>query len=111
MDRSHLLPDDPVPIKSKYIYLCPRMKKTILILALLVSSLAGSAQQKGRFAYDAAFDTYFDNREFAASGDAIAKSMTIFGARLTPEVGFTAVTSGRKEGLPYPSDMESYVRR
>jgi len=75
------------------------MKKMVLIMAMLMTfGVALSAQQKVKFAYDVTLDTYFDNREFAPSGDAIAKSMTIFGGRLTPEIGFTAVSAGKTEG-------------
>ena len=40
-----------------------------------------------RFAYDVAFDMNFDNREFYKSN--FSRSMTIFGARLTPSVGLS----------------------
>lgn len=44
-------------------------------------------QKKVQFAYDADFDFNFDNREFDAGGEQFTRSMTIFGARLTPSVG------------------------
>lgn len=47
-----------------------------------------------KFLYDANFDYDFDNREFSAGGDRYTGSMTIFGARLTPSVGFQVRQSG-----------------
>ena len=40
---------------------------------------------KVNFTYDLDYETRFDNREFFRS--AFTRSMTIFGARLTPSVG------------------------
>lgn len=48
---------------------------------------ADSLRNKVSFAYDVNFETLFDNREFDKGGNAFARSMTIFGARLTPTVG------------------------
>lgn len=63
------------------------MKKTISILLFLTASLAVFAGGKPevKFAYDVDFEMKFDNREYYES--AFSKSMTIFGARLTPSVG------------------------
>lgn len=44
-------------------------------------------EQKVKFTYDATFDWNFDNREFDAGKEQFTKSMTIFGARLTPSAG------------------------
>lgn len=61
----------------------------LLTLALFVGSLplcAGKDKAKVKFAYDVDFETYFDNRELYRSN--FSTSMSIFGARLTPYVGF-----------------------
>lgn len=63
-----------------------------LLLLLFVGQSAqakspsDSTKAKVRFAYDVNFDMQFDNREFYKS--AFTPSMTIFGARLTPKIGF-----------------------
>lgn len=49
-------------------------------------SLAAKEKPKVKFAYDVDFETYFDNREYYRSN--FSTSMSIFGARLTPSVGF-----------------------
>ena len=69
------------------------MKRFVTILSVLVAAVTLSAQEKTEaqekneiaFAYDVDFNTLFDNREFAKSK--YTPSMTIFGARLTPQVG------------------------
>ncbi len=62
------------------------MKKLIYILLILLASTASAAEKpKLFFAYDLDFEMRFDNREFAQSR--FTESMTIFGARLTPQVG------------------------
>lgn len=50
-------------------------------------SVAQTGGEKVKFAYDVDFEMNFDNREFV--GNRFSKSMTIFGARLTPSVGIT----------------------
>jgi len=80
------------------------MKKTVLF-AILVTlfSVILCAQNpeygqggKVKFAYDATFDTYFDNVENDGGGNIYGQSLTLFTARLTPEVGFKAITDGRR---------------
>lgn len=56
----------------------------IFMIASAAGAWAGE-DEKIRFAYDVDFETKFDNREFSRS--AFSRSMTIFGARLTPSVG------------------------
>lgn len=56
----------------------------IFMIASAAGARAGE-DEKIRFAYDVDFETKFDNREFSRS--AFSRSMTIFGARLTPSVG------------------------
>ena len=59
----------------------------LLILSLLWVSFSLNAEDdKVNFAYDIDFETRFDNREYYRS--AFSPSMTVFGARLTPSVGF-----------------------
>lgn len=61
---------------------------SILILFFLATPVLQARQKdEVRFAYDVGFEMKFDNREFYRSG--FSKSMTIFGARLTPSVGLT----------------------
>ena len=67
------------------------MKKIIYILLLSLFSINALADEKDknlRFAYDVDFEMNFDNREFVRSS--FTRSMTIFGARLTPAVGLQA---------------------
>lgn len=61
--------------------------KRFLYILLITATTALSAQEKPElsFAYDVDFEMRFDNREFAKSR--FTPSMTIFGARLTPQVG------------------------
>ena len=63
------------------------MKRILYTFVLLLSSLSLSAtgNTKPSFVYDLDFEMRFDNREFATS--CFTPSMTIFGARLTPQVG------------------------
>ena len=60
-----------------------------LSVLLVLSSTGLHASQKDssrvKFAYDVDFEMNFDNREFYRSS--FSRSMTIFGARLTPSVG------------------------
>lgn len=59
----------------------------LLILSLLLVSFSLNAEDdKVNFAYDIDFEIRFDNREYYRS--AFSPSMTVFGARLTPSVGF-----------------------
>lgn len=76
------------------------MKKTLLLIAALFCALTTFAQ-KVKFAYDASLDCYFDNREYSASHEAFTRSMTIFGARLTPEIGFSAHSGGEQRGADH----------
>ena len=50
----------------------------------------GDFGYKPRFIYDVGFDLRFDNREFTLED--LSPSGTVFGARLTPAVGFTSST-------------------
>ncbi len=67
--------------------------KYICIAAAILLAAAASATEKPkdegkvRLAYDVDFEMNFDNREFSRSG--FSRSMTIFGARLTPAVGLS----------------------
>lgn len=66
------------------------LKYIFMFLVLTFSGLmlhAGdeSSRSSVRFAYDVDFEMNFDNREFYKS--AFSRSMTIFGARLTPSLG------------------------
>ena len=45
------------------------------------------SEPKLKFVYDANFDYKFDNREFDSGKEQYTKSMTLYGARLTPSVG------------------------
>ena len=56
---------------------------------MFLATLTASAQV--RFVYDVDFEMNFDNREFYRSD--FSKSMTIFGARLTPVVGLQKFTA------------------
>lgn len=71
----------------------PQCKKLCILLAILfsisfssrASNPKDSSDVKVRFAYDLDFDMLFDNREFYKSD--FTRSMTVFGARLTPMAG------------------------
>ena len=68
------------------------MKKIIYILLLSLYSIISYADEKDKnvkLAYDVDFEMNFDNRELYRS--AFSSSMTIFGARLAPVVGFEAI--------------------
>ncbi len=65
-------------------------KYILAALALLLftaSAQADPEDEKLRFAYDVGFEMNFDNREFSRSD--FSRSMTIFGARLTPSIGLS----------------------
>ena len=60
----------------------------IALSAFAAEAWAGEDEDEDiKFAYDVDFETKFDNREFFRS--AFSRSMTIFGARLTPSVGIS----------------------
>ena len=62
------------------------MKKLIFIFIFLSAGLIEAREKpKASFAYDVDFEMRFDNREIP--GNFFTPSMTIFGARLTPQVG------------------------
>ena len=72
------------------------MKKRLHIIILLLlsqmASFAGGRHSESKdkdisFVYDVDFEMNFDNRELYRS--AFSESMTIFGARLAPEVGLS----------------------
>lgn len=71
-----------------------KLKRYIFIILTLIFSATSFAKDKGtvskseklNFAYDVDFEMNFDNREYYRS--AFSNSMTIFGARITPAVGF-----------------------
>ena len=69
------------------------MRKILYITFLLLTlSLGAKDKPKPSFAYDIDFEMRFDNREFASSS--FTPSMTIFGARLTPQVGLVLNETG-----------------
>ena len=69
------------------------MKKTITILLIFFGAVLSAAEKpEVSFAYDVDFEMKFDNREFYRSS--FTKSMTIFGARLTPQVGLAVQEAG-----------------
>ena len=59
------------------------MRQLLLIILIFLTSLNAAAQV--HFDYDVDYEMNFDNREYYRSD--FSKSMTIFGARLTPTVG------------------------
>lgn len=65
--------------------------RKILFILLAFAFVNAYAEDKPKvsFAYDIDFEMRFDNREFAESR--FTPSMTIFGARLTPQVGLSLV--------------------
>jgi len=66
------------------------MKRIIITLVPVLLSLAAFAkdeEKKPSFAYALDLNTYFDNRESDNQGNLFTPSMTIFGARVTPELG------------------------
>ena len=63
--------------------------KRLFFIILMLLPVAVSADEKSKlsFAYDVDFEMLFDNREIRRSY--FTPSMTIFGARLTPQVGLS----------------------
>lgn len=59
------------------------MRNILLLISILLTAVSASSQP--RFTYDVDYEMNFDNREYSPSK--FSKSMTIFGARLTPVVG------------------------
>ena len=76
-------------------YMLRKISFISIFIILLLLSFSGAAQtlhkQDVKLAYDVSFDMNFDNRVFYRSG--FSNSMTIFGARLTPSVGFSVSQS------------------
>ena len=62
------------------------MRNILIIISIFITTFTASSQV--RFSYDVDYEMNFDNREFYRSD--FSKSMTIFGARLTPSVGLEA---------------------
>lgn len=77
-------------------YYMKNLYSICLLLLMSVCSLDAGAHQTDssnvKFAYDVKFDMDFDNREFAKSN--FSPSMTVFGARITPAIGFTVDQPG-----------------
>lgn len=74
------------------------MKKLAVIFFLMLTvSVYAAEKPKASFAYDVDFEMRFDNREF--SGSRFTPSMTIFGARLTPQLGLALAESNGAEHL------------
>ncbi len=65
------------------------MRHIVIIISIFLTAFTASSQV--RFDYDVDFEMNFDNREFYRSN--FSKSMTIFGARLTPSVGLEAFSA------------------
>lgn len=59
---------------------------------VVTAGASSSDAPKSSFVYDVDFETRFDNREFQGKS-AFTPSMTVFGARLTPQVGLLLKTS------------------
>lgn len=72
------------------------MKSRLVIISLILLSSIGTHAK--RFLYDVDFVAFFDNREYK---EPIQKPQTIFGTRLSPEigVGFTDKTGGEHKLL------------
>lgn len=71
--------------------------RSLIFFVFMFCSISALSRDRGvRFAYDVDFEMNFDNREFYRSD--FSRSMTIFGARLTPSVGFEA---GRDSGFSH----------
>ncbi len=68
-----------------YKYIC--MAAAILLATAASASEKPKDEARVRFTYDVGFEMNFDNREFSRSE--FSRSMTIFGARLTPSVGLS----------------------
>lgn len=68
-----------------------------LVLALLVGLPAGAQRLRNSatWDYDVDFQYWFDNREFAASGDTPMPSMTVNAVVLTPAVGLNVAQTAR----------------
>ncbi len=64
------------------------MKRTLIIAILLLAAStlwAADSLKVVKFIWDVDFEMRFDNREY--EGSDLEESMTIFGARLTPQIG------------------------
>lgn len=98
------------------------LKLTVCAAATALSLLSASAQTaphqsrnwKGSFSweYDVDFQHYFDNREFAASRDAVTESRTFHATTLTPWFGFSIMPEKNVShrvmlGLLYRKEMGS----
>lgn len=69
-----------------------RLKNIVIALLVCLSALQPLHSEtrekaKSSFAYDLDFEMMFDNREFYRS--AFTRSMTVFGARITPSIGLS----------------------
>lgn len=74
------------------------MKRILASVVLVLSAALCLAQPRSiSFAYDATAETYFDNVENDGGNEVFGESLTLFSARVTPEVGFKAVTGARRE--------------
>jgi hypothetical protein len=72
------------------------MKRILLILLVFTAAVAyANEKPKPSFVYDLDFEMRFDNREFAKSS--FTPSMTIFGARLSPQIGLALNERGGAE--------------
>lgn len=72
------------------------LRSIAVFVMLLVSfhlAVGKTEDEKVKFAYDVDFEMNFDNREFYRSD--FSRSMTIFGARLTPSVGIVVPQSDK----------------
>lgn len=65
---------------------------SVLMMVCATASAGTADSSKVKLAYDIKYDMNFDNREFSKSK--FSPSMTIFGARFTPTVGFAVEQPG-----------------
>lgn len=82
------------------------MKRIISSVMLVLIAVLCHAQSNGiSFAYDITAETYFDNIENDGGKEVYGESRTLFCARVTPEVGFKAITGSGKERPAYHKVM------
>ena len=94
-------------IPSERVVRSGRGLRGLAVAAALLLCLPSQAQV--RFDWNVDASMHFDNRENESSGNEFTPSMTIFGFKLTPEIGLRAISGSAENGYGFRGEAEHRV--